>query len=89
MAAEPRGQAGELIAARVIASRPTLKPDQREMVERLLAGGEGIVVVIGEAGTGKTFATVAAAEGWAQAGDRAAGRGTDLAGGERAALRGA
>jgi conjugative relaxase-like TrwC/TraI family protein len=68
MAAEPRGGAGELIAARVIAARPTLKPDQREMVQRLLAGREGIVVVIGEAGTGKSFATVAAAEGWAQTG---------------------
>lgn len=68
MAAEPRGEAGELVAARVIAARPTLKPDQREMVQRLLAGREGIVVVIGEAGTGKSFATVAAAEGWAQAG---------------------
>jgi conjugative relaxase-like TrwC/TraI family protein len=68
MAAEPRGEAGELAAARMIQSRPTLKPDQREMVRRLLAGREGIVVVIGEAGTGKSFATVAAAEGWAQAG---------------------
>lgn len=67
MAAEPRGEAGELIAARVIATRPTLKPDQREMVRRLLAGREGIAVVIGEAGTGKSFATVACAEGWAQA----------------------
>ncbi|MGH2974529.1 MAG: AAA family ATPase [Solirubrobacterales bacterium] len=70
MAAEPRGHAGELAAARVIAARPTLKPDQREMVQRLLAGKEGIVVVIGEAGTGKSFATVAAAEGWAQVGYR-------------------
>jgi conjugative relaxase-like TrwC/TraI family protein len=68
MAKEPSGEAGELVAARVIAARPTLKPDQREMVRRLLAGREGIVVVIGEAGTGKSFATVAAAEGWAQAG---------------------
>lgn len=68
MAAEPRGEAGDLVAARVIAARPTLKPDQREMVQRLLAGREGIVVVIGEAGTGKSFATVATAEGWAQAG---------------------
>jgi len=68
MASEARGLAGELIAARVIQNRPTLKADQREMVERLLAGREGIVVVIGEAGTGKSFATVAAAEGWAQAG---------------------
>ncbi|HEY0390805.1 MAG TPA: MobF family relaxase [Solirubrobacterales bacterium] len=68
MAKEARGEAGELVAARVIAARPTLKPDQREMVKRLLAGREGIAVVIGEAGTGKSFATVAAAEGWAQAG---------------------
>lgn len=68
IASEPRGEAGELVAARVIGARPTLKPDQHEMVRRLLAGREGIVVVIGEAGTGKSFATVAAAEGWAQAG---------------------
>jgi len=68
MAKEVRGEAGELVAARMIAARPTLKPDQREMVQRLLAGREGIAVVIGEAGTGKSFATVAAAEGWAQAG---------------------
>ena len=70
LAAEPRGVAGEVIAAQTIRDRPTLKPDQRRMVERLLAGREGIVVVIGEAGTGKTFATVAAAEGWALAGYR-------------------
>ncbi len=60
--------AGELVAARVIAARPTLKADQREMVRRLLTSPEGVAVVIGEAGTGKTFAIVAAAEGWAQAG---------------------
>ena len=68
MATEPRGVAGDLISAQAIRSHPTLKPDQREMVRRLLAEREGIVVVIGEAGTGKSFATVAAAEGWAQAG---------------------
>ncbi|HVY77677.1 MAG TPA: MobF family relaxase [Solirubrobacterales bacterium] len=60
--------AGELAAARVLHSRPTLKTDQREMVHRLLTKPEGVVVVIGEAGTGKTYAVVAAAEGWAQAG---------------------
>jgi conjugative relaxase-like TrwC/TraI family protein len=60
--------AGELAAARVLHSRPTLKADQREMVRRLFTNPEGIVVVIGEAGTGKTYAVVAAAEGWAQAG---------------------
>ena len=68
MHGEARGQAGELIAARVIGKRPTLKADQREMVRRLLTEPEGISVVVGEAGTGKTYAIVAAAEGWAQAG---------------------
>jgi len=68
MRSEARGQAGELIAAGVIEARPTLKSDQREMVRRLLADPEGIAVVVGEAGTGKTFAIVAAAEGWAQEG---------------------
>jgi conjugative relaxase-like TrwC/TraI family protein len=60
--------AGEVAAARVIHDRPTLKADQREMVSRLLAGPEGVAVVIGEAGSGKTFAIAAAAQGWAQAG---------------------
>jgi conjugative relaxase-like TrwC/TraI family protein len=68
MKAQGPTPAGELVAARVIAARPTLKADQREMVRRLLTGREGVSVVIGEAGTGKTFAIVAAAEGWAQAG---------------------
>ncbi len=52
----------------MIAARPTLKNDQREMVRRLLSTPEGVAVVIGEAGTGKTYAIVAAAEGWSQAG---------------------
>ena len=68
MNAERPTIAGELIAARIVESRPTLKADQRELVGRLLADPEGVVVVIGEAGTGKTFAIAAAAEGWAQAG---------------------
>jgi AAA domain-containing protein/TrwC relaxase len=62
-----RGDAGELIAARVLARRPGLKPDQCEMVSRLLTGGEGLSIVVGEAGTGKTYATLAVAEGWADA----------------------
>ncbi len=68
MKAQGPTPAGELVAARVIAARPTLKADQRKMVYRLLTRPEGIAVVIGEAGTGKTFAIAAAAEGWAQAG---------------------
>jgi conjugative relaxase-like TrwC/TraI family protein len=68
MRAQGPDPASELIAARVIHARPTLKDDQREMVRRLLTSPEGVAVVIGEAGSGKTFAIVAAAEGWAQAG---------------------
>jgi ATP-dependent exoDNAse (exonuclease V) alpha subunit len=68
MRAEGPDPVGELAAARVIGKRPTLKDDQREMVRRLLVDPEGVVVVIGEAGTGKTYATAAAAEGWADVG---------------------
>jgi conjugative relaxase-like TrwC/TraI family protein len=58
----------EVTVARVLATRSTITSDQRGMVERLTRGGEQLVVVVGEAGTGKTFATVAAAEAWASAG---------------------
>ena len=68
MRSEGPSPAGELIAARVIHAHPTLKDDQAEMVRRLLVEREGIAVVIGEAGTGKSFAIAAAAEGWARAG---------------------
>jgi conjugative relaxase-like TrwC/TraI family protein len=67
-AADDRAVAGDLIAARVIARRGSLKADQRAMVERLLTGGEGLAIVVGEAGTGKTYAILAAAEGWSAAG---------------------
>ncbi|HEX3362564.1 MAG TPA: MobF family relaxase [Solirubrobacterales bacterium] len=62
------GVVDEVSVARVLAARSTIKPDQRVMVERLTTSGEQLVVVVGEAGTGKTFATVAAAEAWADAG---------------------
>jgi conjugative relaxase-like TrwC/TraI family protein len=60
--------AGELIAARVLHAHPTLKSDQREMVRRLLAEGNGLDIVIGEAGTGKSYAILAAARGWSEVG---------------------
>jgi len=58
----------EIVVARVLAKRPSMKADQRAMVERLLGGGEGVIVVVGEAGTGKTYALTAAAQGWAATG---------------------
>jgi conjugative relaxase-like TrwC/TraI family protein len=60
--------ASEIVVSRVLAKRPSMKPDQGAMVERLLGGGEGIIVVVGEAGTGKTYALTAAAEGWVASG---------------------
>jgi conjugative relaxase-like TrwC/TraI family protein len=66
--AEGAAVADPITVSRVLAARPTIKADQRSMVERLTRGGEGLVVVVGEAGTGKTFATVAAAEAWAGSG---------------------
>ena len=69
MAAETgRALADPIAVSRVLATRSTIKSDQRAMVERLTRGGEGLVLVVGEAGTGKTFATVAAAEAWATSG---------------------
>ncbi len=65
---ESRARVDEIVVSRVLAKRPSMKPAQRAMVERLLAGGEGLVVVVGEAGTGKTYAVTAAAQGWAAAG---------------------
>jgi conjugative relaxase-like TrwC/TraI family protein len=60
-----RAVVDEITVARVLAQRPKIKPDQEAMVRRLLGGGEGLVIVVGEAGTGKTYAVVAAASGWA------------------------
>jgi conjugative relaxase-like TrwC/TraI family protein len=67
-AADGHAVVDEPTVARVLATRSTMKADQRSMVERLTKGGGQLVVVVGEAGTGKTFATVAAAEAWAAAG---------------------
>ena len=63
-----RAVAGKPVTEFVIAARPTLKADQREMIARLLNSGEGLEIMIGEAGTGKSYAIAAAAEGWAEAG---------------------
>jgi conjugative relaxase-like TrwC/TraI family protein len=56
-----------IVVSRVLDARPSLKADQWAMVSQLLGGGRALEIVIGEAGTGKTYATVAAGEGWAAA----------------------
>ncbi len=51
-----------------LAKRPSLSGEQREMVSRLCLGGDGVSVVVGKGGTGKTFALGAAREAWQAAG---------------------
>jgi Ti-type conjugative transfer relaxase TraA len=48
----------------VLAAYPTLSDEQVEMVRRLTTDGDGIAVVVGAAGTGKTFALDAARLAW-------------------------
>ncbi|MGH3441227.1 MAG: AAA family ATPase [Nitriliruptorales bacterium] len=49
---------------RVLAAHPTLLADQAAMVERLATSGAGVDVVVGKAGSGKSFALRAARESW-------------------------
>jgi hypothetical protein len=57
-----------ILVRRALDAHPSLKADQRVMVERLLGDGRGLEVVVGEAGTGKTYATSVAASAWSDAG---------------------
>jgi len=61
------------VAGAVIAQRRSLGADQAAMVHRLLTGPDAVMVVIGPAGTGKTFALDAARDGWERAGRRVVG----------------
>ena len=54
--------------ATAMRTRPTLSDEQRAMVEQLCRGGDGVAVVAGKAGTGKTFALAAAREAWETSG---------------------
>ncbi len=53
---------------RVLAARPTMTAEQAGMVRRLTLGGDGVTVVVGRAGTGKTFSLDAARDAWQTAG---------------------
>jgi conjugative relaxase-like TrwC/TraI family protein len=57
----------------VAVRRRTLTPEQQTMVRRLTASGAGVEVVVGKAGTGKTYALDAAREVWEAAGIPVAG----------------
>jgi conjugative relaxase-like TrwC/TraI family protein len=47
-----------------LAAHPTAGPDQQAMVRDLCQGGHGVAVVVGRAGTGKTFALGMARHAW-------------------------
>jgi conjugative relaxase-like TrwC/TraI family protein len=56
------------LVANVVATRRTLTVEQRRVVESLCLDGDGMAVVAGRAGTGKTFTLGAAREAWKAAG---------------------
>ena len=62
------GVTGESAVRDAVVSRPSLSAEQRLMVERLCLEGDGVSVVVGKAGTGKTFALATAREAWQAAG---------------------
>ncbi|MGH7291222.1 MAG: AAA family ATPase, partial [Myxococcota bacterium] len=57
----------------VLRSAPTLGPEQREMVAHLTTSGNGVDVVLGVAGSGKTHALAVANDAWLRAGLRPRG----------------
>jgi conjugative relaxase-like TrwC/TraI family protein len=56
-----------------LGARPGLSPEQAAMVERVTGSGAGVDVVVGVAGSGKTFALGAARDAWAGSGHRIIG----------------
>ena len=62
------GMADAAVVEAVVAARPTLSSGQRRVIETLCLGGDGVAVVAGKAGAGKTFALGAAREAWQEAG---------------------
>src|SRR4030095_9685454 len=65
------GHAGEQTAVvshpavhEALATPPSAGPEQRAMVRDLCQGGQGVALVVGRAGTGKTFALGIARHAW-------------------------
>jgi conjugative relaxase-like TrwC/TraI family protein len=65
--------APEEVVAEAIRRRPALTGEQAEMVRRLLTDGDGVAVVRGRAGAGKTYALDPTREAWEDAGHRVVG----------------
>jgi conjugative relaxase-like TrwC/TraI family protein len=58
----------EEIVDAVLAERPSIAEEQAEMVRLLTTRGGGLKIVVGKAGTGKTYALDAARAAWQRAG---------------------
>ena len=58
----------DTLVAAALARRPSMSFEQEAMVRALARGGAGVDVVVGKAGSGKTFALDAAREAWEAAG---------------------
>ena len=61
------------ILKNILARRGSLTSEQRRMVEDLTRSGRGVEVVVGKAGTGKTFALDAARDAWESSGIKVMG----------------
>jgi conjugative relaxase-like TrwC/TraI family protein len=61
------------IAAAVELAHPDVGDDQRAVLRQLLSNGNGIEIIVGPAGTGKTFLLAAARDAWRRAGYRVHG----------------
>ena len=77
-AAVGRAGAGVAVAtsgsvARAIDERPYLSDEQARMVRTVAAGGDGVVVVVGRPGAGKTTSLGACREAWEASGHRVIG----------------
>ena len=67
------GVATQAALEEAIVARPTLGSEQAEMVRVLTTSGQGVEVVVGRAGTGKTYALDTAREAWEASGHRVIG----------------
>ena len=61
------------LARVAVAARPSMSTEQRRAVETITTGGEPVVMLVGQAGTGKTFALDAARAAWQAGGHEVIG----------------
>jgi conjugative relaxase-like TrwC/TraI family protein len=71
----PRGRVNAQTVEALLAERQDLAPEQAAMVRRVTTSGQGLELVVGRAGAGKTYALAAAAQVWRAGGYRPIGVG--------------